>query len=124
MSLRGTPPGTERRLWYHGREPVPSPLEPYVDKTYLIPVTEEGALGAPLYSHAMADPPECSSRIGRATTPLSGWFSDGLLLCRWNGTTLEQVQTSLGERPIVPYGLEIDDRDALAFVSLDAAARC
>lgn len=103
LSLRGTPPGTDRQLWYVSREAEPSdePEKIFITKTHLAPVTAAGALGAPLYSHALDVAPACSSRVGHAGAPTSGWFSEGLLLCRWTGTKLEPVQTALGALPVV-----------------------
>ena len=105
LSLHGTAPGSEHQLWYDCREPElssgPFGETIYVDKTYLVPVTNEGHPGAPLYSRSMKDVPACASRVGDMATPSSGWFSGGLLVCRWTGTTFEPVKVALGDRPIV-----------------------
>jgi len=105
LSLHGTAPGSERQLWYDSREPQlssgPFGETIYVDMTYLVPVANEGQLGAPLYSRSMKDAPACASRVGDMAAPSSGWFSGGLLVCHWTGTTFEPVKVALGERPIV-----------------------
>ncbi len=103
LSLRGTPPGAERRLWVHGPEVVDRTAEQVktVVKTYLLPVTAGGEIGAPVFQHALDEAPACSSRTGFASGPASGWFSDGLLVCRWTGTAFEPASTILGSRPII-----------------------
>lgn len=73
----------------------------YAEKTYLVPVTNPGLPGAPVYSHPTDLPPACSTRVSHAVAPTSAWLSGGLLLCRWTGTKLEPVQTSPGALPVV-----------------------
>ncbi|MBN9167142.1 MAG: hypothetical protein BGO98_27880 [Myxococcales bacterium 68-20] len=105
LSLRGTPPGTDRRLWFDTSEPSSregdGSMTTYAEKTYLVPITNAGAPGAPLYSHPADVAPACSNRVGHAAAPTSAWLSSGLLLCRWTGTKLEPVQTSPGALPVV-----------------------
>jgi len=100
-SLHGMLAGSDRQLWYDTVEAKPStaPEKTYIGKTYLVSVTNEGGPGTPIFSHEAADSPACTTQIGHAA-PSSGWFSGGLLLCRWTGTSLEPVQTALGSRPI------------------------
>jgi len=95
-SLRGTPPGGERQLWYHHASPQPSGN---TTQTSLVPVTADGGLGPPIYTHLMNPGPACSSRIGHASSS-TAWFSDGVLLCRWDGD-FEPVSTSLDGRLVV-----------------------
>ena len=94
-SLRGTPPGATRQLWYMARPATPT------WNTHLVPVAAGGVPGVAIYSHGADDKPKCSSAIGQATSPTTGWFSDGVLLCRWNGTALEAARTAVADRVIV-----------------------
>ncbi|MDF2691997.1 MAG: Type fimbrial biosis protein PilY1 [Labilithrix sp.] len=101
MAIRGTPPGGDRQLWYVGNE-----VKNFIDvsRTNLVTAFAGADLGKPLFSHPMDAAPACSSRFGQATSTTSGWFSDGLLLCRWTGTTFEPVLTSLANVPVI-YGV-------------------
>jgi len=116
LSLRGTPPGAERQLWVHGPEVDDRAAEQVHTalKTYLLPVTALGQVGAPVFRHALDDEPACSSRTGFASGPASGWFSDGLLLCRWTGTAFEPANTIVRGRPIIDTvsGIWADGEDA------------
>ncbi len=98
LSLRGTPPGADRRLWYHQLEPIR--FRGTLPKTYLVPVDADGALGAPLFTHVKEDAPACTSRIGHASSS-GAWLSDGLLVCRWGGSDFESVSMSIDGRPVV-----------------------
>ena len=97
-SLRGTPPGTTRQLWYDAAEE--DPLGTLVQKAHLVAVTSGGQLGAALYTHP-TNGAACSTRLGRAASATVGWFSSGGLLCRWDGTKLTPARTSLGDRPVI-----------------------
>lgn len=97
-SLRGTPPGTTRQLWYDtAEEEAPGT---FVNKTQLVTVTSGGQLGAHLYTHP-TNGAACSARLGRASSATVGWFSSGGLLCRWDGTKLTPARTSVGDRPVI-----------------------
>lgn len=102
-AFRGTRPGAASQLWFTSRErnPDPESTQKFVNKVYLVPVTSEGSLGAPLYAHSEHDKPWCDTYIGQAADPQSAWFSDGRLLCRWTGTKLEAARTALGSVPVV-----------------------
>jgi len=100
-SLRGTPSGTTRQLWYTARSAVPGPTVQTSWRTDLVPITADGVPEAVIYSHKHDDLPLCSSAIGQATSPMTGWFSDGLLLCRWTGTAFEPARTVVEGRVIV-----------------------
>jgi hypothetical protein len=102
QSLRGTPPGTDRQLWYVAteHESPDGPTRKDLVTTYLVPIAGAGP-GAPLFSHPRGVAPACTSRIGQAAAPTSGWFSDGLLLCRWTGTAFEPTQTARGGVPVM-----------------------
>jgi len=99
VSLRGTPPGAERRLWYDASE-EPAPGE-FVLATHLVAVTSAGELGPDLYMHRANEAPACSSAIGHAPSASVGWFSSGGLLCRWTGSALVPVRTAVAERPMI-----------------------
>ena len=97
-SLRGTPPGTARQLWYDASEETsPGKLQ---TRMHLVTVTPAGQLGADVYTHLSTDPPACSSRLGHAASATVGWFSSGALLCRWNGTALVPARTAAGDLPM------------------------
>jgi hypothetical protein len=88
-SLHGTPPGQPRQLWYQvGNKILGEPIS-----TYLVPIREDGSIEAPIFTNTMTKS-GCSSRIGRAVSPTVGWFSDGVLVCRWTGTKFELVGTA------------------------------
>jgi hypothetical protein len=96
-SLRGTPPGTTRQLWYDATEELAGT---FVSKIRLVGIEPGGQLGAELYSHVTNAPPACGGRVGQAVSASVGWFSSGNLLCRWNGTELAPARTALGDRPM------------------------
>jgi len=97
-SLRGTPPGATRQLWYDAaEEESPGTV---VLKTHLVTVTSGGQVGADLYTHPMSGA-ACSSRLGQAASATVGWFSSGGLLCRWNGTELVPARTAVADRPMI-----------------------
>lgn len=100
-SLRGTPPGTTRQLWYDTAEQDPPGT--FVQKAQLVTVTSDGQLGAQLYTHP-TNGAACSTRLGRAPSATVGWFSSGSLLCRWDGAKLAPARTSVGDRPVI-HGL-------------------
>jgi hypothetical protein len=95
-SLHGTPPGQPRQLWYHVESQTP--VQPI--STYLVPILDGDAVGAPIFTNTMTTS-GCSSRIGKAVTPSSGWFSNGLLVCQWSGTKLEPVTTALSGGAVI-----------------------
>ncbi len=95
-SFRGTPPSaTTRQLWYMARSPA------ITWQTELAPVSSPGVVGAPIYTRGTSELPACTSAIGQAASPTTGWFSDGLLLCRWTGTSMEAARTAVDGRVIV-----------------------
>lgn len=97
-SLRGTPQGTTRHLWYDtSEEESPGTV---VLKTHLVTVTSGGQLGADLYTHP-TNGAACSSRLGHAASATVGWFSSGGLLCRWNGAELVPARTAVADRPMI-----------------------
>ena len=98
-SLRGTPPGTDRHLWYDAAEET-SPGQSIL-RTHLVTVTSSGQLGAALYTHVTTAPPACSTRLGQAVSASVGWFSSGGRLCRWNGKELVAARTSVDDRPVI-----------------------
>ncbi len=97
-SLRGTPPGTTRQLWFDTAEEDPTGTP--IQKTQLVTVASGGQLGAHLYTHP-TNGVSCGSRLGRAVSATVGWFSSGALLCRWDGTKLAPARTSIGDRPVI-----------------------
>lgn len=113
VSLRGTPPGGSRQLWYVATNRVPASSQ-VVSRTELVSLDNNGMPGAPIYSLAEDRAPACSARIGQATGTSSGWFSGGLLLCHWSGTKLEAVRTAVDGRVIVDTldGIWADGSDA------------
>jgi len=100
-SLRGTPPGNDRRLWYVATKRRPGPPVVTVSTTELVPLDSTGSPGTPIYSLAADEEPACSARVGQATGPSAGWFSSGLLLCRWTGNQLAPVRTTVDGRQMV-----------------------
>ncbi len=92
LSLRGTPPEQPRQLWYSRWRNVGQVT------TRLAAIREDGGLGEDLFTIAS---PACNASVGDAVTPTAGWFSNGLVVCRWTGTKLEDTPTALGGRPIV-----------------------
>ncbi|OJY24731.1 MAG: hypothetical protein BGO98_19060 [Myxococcales bacterium 68-20] len=91
-SLRGTAVGQTRQLWYSRWR------DPKAISTRVVPIGANGQLGNESFG---SDTPSCNGRIGAAISPTDGWFSNGLLVCRWTGTKLEDVPTSLDGRPVV-----------------------
>ncbi len=100
-SLLGTPPGATRQLWYGARFEVPGPPAQTFWRTDLVPIAAGGVPAAAIYTHAHDAVPLCTSAVGHATSPTSGWFSNGLLLCRWTGTAFETVRTVVDGQVIV-----------------------
>ncbi len=101
LSLRGTPPGGIRQVWYVASNRLPAPSQDIISRTELVALDEAGSPGAPLYSLPENRVPACTARVGQATGQSGGWFSSGLLLCRWTGSTLEPVRTAVDGRTIV-----------------------
>lgn len=91
-SLRGTPVGQPRQLWSTRWQ------DPRRSSTRILPIGAAGQLGEELLVSEM---PACNGRFGGAATPMDGWFSNGLLVCRWTGTKFEDVPTSVGGLPVV-----------------------
>ena len=95
-SFRGTPPSaTTRQLWYMALSPA------ITWTTELASVSAAGVVGAAIYTRGTSELPNCTSAIGQAVGPTTGWFSDGLLLCRWTGTSMEAARTAVDSRVIV-----------------------
>jgi hypothetical protein len=92
LSLRGTTAGQTRQLWYSRWRNLGQV------STRLASIGEDGGLGEGLFT---VSSPACNATVGDAVTPTAGWFSNGLVVCRWTGTTLEDTATALGGRPIV-----------------------
>jgi len=92
LSLRGTPAGQPRQLWY-SRWRNPGQVT-----TRLAAIGDDGGLGEDLFT---AVAPACNGSVGDAVSPTAGWFSNGLVVCRWTGTKLEDTATALERRPIV-----------------------
>lgn len=98
LAMRGTAPDTtEQQLWITSVNKVG-----FLDvvRTDLVPVTSQG-LGKPTFSHTLGSAPECSGRIGQAVSATTGWFADRVLVCRWNGTQLEPMRTTVGGSRVI-----------------------
>ena len=61
----------------------------------LVPLTSEGGIGAPLYTQTiMTEVYDCSHLIGAAVSPALAWLSNGCVVYRWNGATLDVMPVS------------------------------
>ena len=91
--LRGTQPGgTARQLW----------IRTFKDQTStvsLYPIGQDGSLGDALLRENMHDGSPCGLNYGWVVSPTSAWISNGLSVCRWDGTKLSYVPTALGHLP-------------------------
>ncbi len=98
FTIHGTSPdATEQQLWLTSLNEVD--LLRTV-RTDLVPVTATG-LGKPTFSHALGAAPECSGRIGQAVSATTAWMADSVLVCRWNGTELVPMRTTVGGSRII-----------------------
>jgi hypothetical protein len=71
----------------------------------------DGGIGAPLFtqplitdgtgvsSDGMTASMWCSRVVASVVSPSTGWFTNGCLVYRWNGTALEVVRTAIGGMP-------------------------
>ncbi|MCW5837432.1 MAG: hypothetical protein KIS78_33880, partial [Labilithrix sp.] len=62
----------------------------------LVPLSSDGGLGAPVVERALSG---CGSFVGSAADPGAAWLSDGCLVHRWNGATLEVTPIAVGGEP-------------------------
>ncbi|MDF2694381.1 MAG: hypothetical protein K0S65_2764, partial [Labilithrix sp.] len=67
----------------------------------LVPIHDDGTIGAPLFSreHRPWLSSTCSFFLGSVISPTAAWLSDGCLVYRWNGTTLESTPTAIAGEP-------------------------
>ncbi len=91
--LRVTQPGgAERQLW----------IRTYKDQTStvsLYPLDQDGSLGEALLRQNMHEGSPCGLDYGWILSPTSAWISNGLSVCRWDGTKLSYVPSALGHLP-------------------------
>ncbi len=93
--LTGTPAAGQRRLWLSTTEPGPGgPMSGIA----LLPV-EDGAIGDVLLRQQVTALSPCGSKIAWPVSETTTWMSNGKAVCRWDGTKLEPVSTSLGGLP-------------------------
>jgi len=91
--LRGTQPGgTERRLWIRTVEGQTSTVSLY-------PIGQDGSVGEALLRQNTHEGSPCGLDYGWVISPTSAWISNGLSVCRWDGTKLSYVPTALGHLP-------------------------
>lgn len=62
----------------------------------LVPVSSDGGLGVPVLERAVSG---CGAFMGSAAAPGAAWLSDGCLVHRWNGSTLEVTPIAVGGEP-------------------------
>ncbi len=73
----------------------------------LVPIASDGSLGAPLMTKDIPMPPAsasmnapCSHVVGSMPSASAAWLSNGCLLYRWNGTTLDVTSTAVNGVPV------------------------
>jgi hypothetical protein len=106
LAMFGTPGQAEpRRLWlWVGYRPL------YNDATTsirLVPIASDGSLGAPVMTKDMLMPPAdpsmnapCSHVVGSMPSANAAWLSNGCLLYRWDGATLDMTPTAVNGVPV------------------------
>ena len=94
-ALGGTAPTGPKQLWSSTRE---NSVDGPVFTVSLYPI-EDGAIGSVLLQQKVTASSPCGSKYVWATSPTSAWMSNGKVVCRWDGSKLERVATSLGGLP-------------------------
>ncbi len=84
-------PAQPRQLWLESMDPSTG------DRSLrLVPVSSDGGLGPPVLDRKLDG---CGSLVGSAVGPAAAWLSDGCLVHRWNGTTLDVTPIAVGGEP-------------------------
>ncbi|OJY31364.1 MAG: hypothetical protein BGO98_14910 [Myxococcales bacterium 68-20] len=105
-AMFGTPGQTEpRRLWlWTGYRPL---YNPSTTSIRLVSIASDGSLGDPVMTKDMPMPPAdpsvnapCSHVVGSMQSANAAWLSNGCLVYRWNGTTLDVVPTAVNGVPV------------------------
>jgi hypothetical protein len=91
-SIFGTPPAEPRHLWLT-LVSLPGVL-PWTN-TQLVPVMNDGSVGAPLVTQSLTANTGTGEVRGSAVSPNAAWISNGLFVWRWTGTELELTPTSV-----------------------------
>lgn len=92
-SIFGTPPGEPRHLWITTSSLPGASVPP--TKTELVPVMNDGSIGAPLFTQSMTNSTSVGAVRGSVVSPNVAWISDGVFVWRWTGTQLELMPTSI-----------------------------
>jgi hypothetical protein len=101
-SIFGTPPGEPRHLWLTVLNLICAfcaSLTATPTTTRLVPVMDDGSIGAPLFSQLLTKSTDTGTVRGWAVSRNAAWISDGDLVWRWTGTELDVTPISIGGLP-------------------------
>lgn len=84
-------PAQPRQLWLELMDPFSAERA-----IRLVPLASDGSLGSPIVERSIAG---CGSLVGSAAGPGAAWLSDGCLVHRWNGTSLDVIPIAVGGEP-------------------------
>ncbi|MDF2697831.1 MAG: hypothetical protein K0S65_6214 [Labilithrix sp.] len=105
-----TAPDQTRQLWIWTGLSREDPL-PTKSALRLHSAQADGGIGTPLFTQPLitdgtgvspegtSAPMWCSRVVASVVSPSTGWFTNGCLVYRWNGTALEHVRTAIGGLP-------------------------